>query len=327
MRRWSSGAAPGIACIVVAMLLLSLQDGLIKWLGATYALHQIVLTRSVIATTLILLVLVATARLALLRTRRWSLHVARGLLLVASNSTFFLGLIAMPIAEAVAMFFVAPLFITLLSALVLGERVGPRRLLAVLAGFAGVVVVVRPGSGLFGFTALLPVAAAATYAIMQILTRRLGATDSAVGMAFSVQMVFIAASVGMGLVAGDGRFAGSDDPSLTFLLRPWRLPSAGDVPLLGLVGLLTAMASVLMSQAYRSTAPATIAPFEYIALPFAAAWGFLFWGEVPDAIAILGMGLIIGSGVFIVVRTERLRTGVATPTGIATADPPSAPSD
>jgi drug/metabolite transporter (DMT)-like permease len=325
MRRWSSGAAPGIACIVVAMLLLSLQDGLIKWLGATYALHQIVLTRSVIATTLILLVLVATARLALLRTRRWSLHLARGLLLVASNSAFFLGLIAMPMAEAVAMFFVAPLFITLLSALVLGERVGPRRLVAVLVGFAGVVVVVRPGSGLFGYTALLPVAAAATYAIMQILTRRLGATDSAVGMAFSVQMVFIVASVGMGLVAGDGRFAGSDDPSLHFLLRPWRLPSAGDVPLLGLVGLLTAMASVLMSQAYRSTAPATIAPFEYIALPFAAAWGFLFWGEVPDAIAILGMGLIIGSGSFIVVRTERIRTA-PTPTGIATTDPPSAPS-
>ena len=131
MRRWSSGATPGIACIVVAMLMLSLQDSLIKWLGATYALHQIVLTRSVIAAVVTLVVLAATARLALLRTRRWSLHLTRGLLLVASNSAFFLGLIAMPIAEAVAMFFVAPLFITLLSALALGERVGPRRLGAV----------------------------------------------------------------------------------------------------------------------------------------------------------------------------------------------------
>ena len=321
MRRWSSGAAPGIVCIVAAMLLLSLQDSLIKWLGADYALHQIVLTRSVIATSLILLVLVATARLGLLRTRRWSLHLARGLLLVASNSAFFLGLIAMPMAEAVAMFFVAPLFITSLSALVLGDRVGPRRLLAVLVGFAGVVVVVRPGSGLIGYTALLPVGAAATYAIMQILTRRLGATDSAVAMAFSVQMVFIVASMAMGLAAGDGRFAGSDDLSLDFLLRAWRLPSAEDVPLFALVGLLTAMASVLMFQAYRITVPATIAPFEYIALPFAATWGFLFWGEVPDAIAILGIALIVGSGVFIVVRSERLRTGVPPPA--VPTDPPS----
>jgi drug/metabolite transporter (DMT)-like permease len=314
MRRWSSGAAPGIVCIVAAMLLLSLQDSLIKWLGADYPLHQIVLTRSVIAAGVTVLVLAATARLALLRTRRWSLHLIRGLLLVASNSAFFLGLIAMPIAEAVAMFFVAPLFITLLSALLLGERVGPRRLAATLVGFAGVVIVVRPGSGLFGYTALLPVAAAATYAVMQIMTRRLGTTDSAAAMAFSVQIVFMAASLAVGVAAGDGRFAGTGDPSLDFLLRAWRLPLVEDVPLFALVGLLIAAASVLLYQAYRVTEAATIAPFEYVALPFAAVWGFLFWGDLPDAIAILGMALIVGSGAFIVVRTERLR-----------AEPPPAP--
>jgi drug/metabolite transporter (DMT)-like permease len=325
MRRWSSGAGSGIACIVAAMLALSLQDSLIKWLGASYALHQIVLTRSLIAAAVTLVVLAATARLALLRTRRWSLHLSRGLLLVASNSFFFLGLIAMPIAEAVAMFFVAPLFITLLSVLLLAEPVGPRRLLAVLVGFAGVVIVVRPGSGLFGYVALLPVGAAATYAIMQILTRRLGTTDSAVAMAFSVQIVFIAAGIAMGLAVGDGRFAGSDDPSLDFLLRAWRMPSAADVPLFALVGLLIAAASVLLSQAYRITEAATIAPFEYIALPFAAIWGLLFWGEVPDATALVGMTLIIASGIFIVVRTERLRTGAPTPETVPT-DPPSARS-
>jgi S-adenosylmethionine uptake transporter len=308
MRRWSSGAAPGIAYIIAAMMMLSLQDSLIKWLGATYALHQIVLTRSLIATAVTVLVLAATARLTLLRTQRWTLHLIRGLLLVASNSFFFLGLIAMPIAEAVAMFFVAPLFITLLSALLLGEPVGPRRLAATLIGFAGVVIVVRPGSGLFGFTALLPVGAAATYAIMQIMTRRLGATDSAAAMAFSVQVVFMVVSIAVGLSVGDGRFAGSDDPSLDFLLRTWRVPTAEDAPLFALVGLLIAAASILLFQAYRTTEAATIAPFEYIALPFAAIWGFLFWGDVPDAIAILGMGLIVGSGVFIVVRTERLQS-------------------
>jgi drug/metabolite transporter (DMT)-like permease len=307
--RWASGAAQGIACIVAAMLMLSLQDSLIKWLGATYPLHQIVLTRSVIATAVTLLVLAAAARLALLRTRRWSLHLIRGLLLVASNSFFFLGLIAMPVAAATAMFFVAPLFITLLSALLLREPVGPRRIAATLIGFAGVVIVVRPGSGLFGYTALLPVGAAATYAIMQVQTRRLGATDSAAAMALSVQVVFMAASIAIGLGVGDGRFAGSDDPSLDFLLRAWRLPPAGDVPLFALIGLLIAAASVLLYQAYRVTEAATIAPFEYIALPFAAFWGFLFWGDVPDATAILGMALIVGSGGFIVVRTERLRGG------------------
>jgi drug/metabolite transporter (DMT)-like permease len=308
MRRWSSGAAPGIVWIVAAMVMLSLQDSLVKLLGATYALHQIVLIRSLIAAVATLVVLAATARLALLRTRRWSLHLTRGLLLLVTNSAFFLALVAMPIAEAVAMFFVAPLFITLLSALLLGEPVGPRRLFAVLIGFAGVVIMVRPGSGLFGYVALLPVGAAATYAVMQIMTRRLGTTDSAATMACYIHVTFIVAGVAMGLAVGDGRFAGSDDPSLDFLLRSWRMPTGEDLPLFGLVGLLIAVASVLLSQAYRITEAATIAPFEYIALPLSAIWGFLFWGDVPDAIATLGMGLIVGSGVFVVVRTERLRS-------------------
>jgi drug/metabolite transporter (DMT)-like permease len=307
MRRWSSGAAPGIVWIVAAMVMLSLQDSLVKLLGATYALHQIVLIRSLIAAVATLVVLAATARLALLRTRRWSLHLTRGLLLLVTNSAFFLALVAMPIAEAVAMFFVAPLFITLLSALLLGEPVGPRRLFAVLIGFAGVVIMVRPGSGLFGYVALLPVGAAATYAVMQIMTRRLGTTDSAATMACYIHATFIVAGVAMGLAVGDGRFAGSDDPSLDFLLRSWRMPTGEDLPLFGLVGLLIAVASVLLSQAYRITEAATIAPFEYIALPLSAIWGFLFWGDVPDAIALLGMTLIVASGVFIVVRTERLR--------------------
>jgi drug/metabolite transporter (DMT)-like permease len=324
MRRWSSGAAPGIACIIAAMAMLSLQDSIVKWLGANYALHQIVLTRSLIAAAITLSVLAAMARLDLLRTRRWSLHLVRGVLMLVTNSTFFLALVAMPIAEAVAMFFVAPLFITLLSALLLGERVGRRRLFAVLIGFAGVVIVVRPGSGLFGYVALLPVGSAATYAIMQIMTRRLGVTDSAATMAFWAQIIFIVAGIAMGLAVGDGRFAGSDDPSLDFLLRAWRLPAADDVPLFALVGLLIAAASVLMFQAYRITEAATIAPFEYIALPIAAVWGFLFWGEVPDAIAILGMGLIVGSGVFIVVRTQQLRIDASTATTpLVTIDEPS----
>ncbi|MGH6915129.1 MAG: EamA family transporter, partial [Geminicoccales bacterium] len=183
----------------------------------------------------------------------------------------------------------------------------------VLIGFVGVVIVVRPGGGLFGYTALLPVAAAATYAVMQILTRRLGTTDSAAAMAFYVHATFIVVGITMAFAVGDGRFAGSDDPSLNFLLRPWRVPTGADLPLFGLVGLLIAVATVLLFQAYRITEAATVAPFEYIALPFAALWGFLIWGDVPDAPALSGMALIVGSGVFIVLRSEQLRAASGEP--------------
>jgi S-adenosylmethionine uptake transporter len=320
------GAAPGIVCIVVSMMILSLQDSIVKWLGASYPLHQIVLTRALIAIILILAVLAASARLGDLKTTRWSLHLVRGVLLVLTNSLFFFALIAMPIAEAVAMFFVAPLFITLLSAVLLREQVGPRRLAAVLVGFVGVVVMVRPGSGSFSYVALLPVVAAGTYAVLQILTRRLGTTDSAAAMAVYVHATFIIAAVLVGLAVGDGRYAGGDDPSLNFLLRPWHTPTGEDVPLFALVGLLIAAASVLLSQAYRTTEAATVAPFEYIALPFATLWGFLFWGDVPDVTALLGMALIVGSGVFIILRTERLRVGAPPPEAVA-IDRPSGRSD
>jgi drug/metabolite transporter (DMT)-like permease len=148
---------------------------------------------------------------------------------------------------------------------------------------------------------------------MQILTRRLGTTDSAATMAFYNQLTFIIAGLAMGLAVGDGRYAGSDDPSLNFLLRSWQMPTRADLPLFALVGLLIAAASVLLFQAYRTTEAATIAPFEYIALPFATLWGFLFWRDVPDAIALLGMMLIVASGVFIIWRTERLRSGIRVP--------------
>ena len=218
----------------------------------------------------------------------------------------------MPVAEAVAMFFVAPLFITMLSATLLGETVGPRRLFAVLLGFAGVIVIMRPGIGSFSYIGLFPVGAAAMYAVFQILTRRLGTTDSAATMAFYVQAMFIVGGIAMGLAVGDGRFAGGDDPSVNFLLRAWRLPDLEGALLLGLVGLLICGASVLLSQAYRITEAATIAPFEYIALPFAGLWSYMIWGDVPDAIALVGMALIVGSGVFVILRTERLRYEPAT---------------
>lgn len=305
------GTASGIGCVLVSMVALSLQDSLIKWLGATYPLHEIVLGRALVALGVIVSVLWATSGLHRLRTHRLGLHLARGGLLVAANSAFFLGLIAMPVAEATAIFFVAPLFITMLSVVVLGEPVGPRRLLAVVVGFAGVLVMVRPGSGALGHAALLPVFAALAYATMQILTRRLGVTDGAAAMAFYVHLSFVVAGVAMGLAVGHGRFAGSGDPSLEFLLRPWHLPAGSDLALVLVIGLLVAGASLLLSQAYRITEATTLAPFEYVALPLTALWGFLLWGEVPDAVALLGMGMIVASGLVVIRRSRRLREGPA----------------
>ena len=292
----------GIACVVAAVTIFVLQDALIKWLSGAYPLHEIVLVRAASAVCVTLFVMRLEGGIHLLRTRRLGLHLARAGLLVIANSAFFLALAAMTIAEATSIFFVAPLLITALSALMLRETVGPRRWAAVCVGLAGVIVMLRPGEGALRLVALLPIVAAAAYALMQILTRRLGSTERASTIAFYAQTGFIAVSVAIGLVAGHGRFAPEDDPSLAFLLRAWTVPSALDAALFLAIGVINGVGGYLMSQAYRISKPSVLAPFEYVALPMAVAWGVVFFGDWPDLVTYAGMALICGSGLYVLHR-------------------------
>ena len=292
----------GIACVIGAVTIFVLQDSLIKWLSGDYALHEIVLVRAASAVCVTLFVMRLEGGIHLLRTRRLGLHLARAGLLIIANSAFFLALAAMTIAEAVSIFFVAPLLITALSALMLGEVVGPRRWASVCVGLAGVVVMLRPGEGALRLVALLPIVAAAAYALMQILTRRLGTTERASTIAFYAQAGFIVVSVAVGLTAGHGRFAPEDDPSLAFLLRAWTVPSAMDAALFLAIGVFNGVGGYLMSQAYRVTRPSVLAPFEYVALPMAVAWGVVLFGDWPDLVTYAGMALICGSGLYVLHR-------------------------
>ena len=302
----SQSQARGIACVLAGVALLSAQDATIKWLSGDYPLHQVILGRAVIAVALTLVMVRLEGGWGLLRSRRPGLHLARGLLLVVANISYFLALAAMPLAEAIAIFFVAPLFITALSVPFLGERVGPRRWLAVLAGLCGVVVMLRPGEGAINPVALLPVLAAFCYASMQILTRRLGVTDKASAMAFYVQLTFVVVSGATGLAIGDGRFAGSGEPSLEFLFRAWVWPGREDALLILLCGVLIAAAAYLLSQAYRIAEATVVAPFEYIAVPLSATWGILLWGDWPDLTAVFGIALIVGAGLLVFAREASL---------------------
>ena len=292
----------GIACVVSAITLFVLQDAVIKWLSGAYPLHEIVLVRSASAIGVTLFVMRLEGGIHLLRTRRLGLLLTRSGLLVVANCAFYLALAAMTIAEATSIFFVAPLLITALSALVLREPVGPRRWAAVCIGLAGVIVMLRPGEGALQWVALLPIVAAGAYALMQTITRRLGTTERASTIAFYAQAGFITASVAIGLVAGDGRFAPEDDASLAFLLRAWTVPSVGDAALFLAIGVMNGVGGYLMSQAYRISQPAAIAPFEYVALPMAVIWGVVFFGNWPDAITYVGMALICGSGLYVLNR-------------------------
>ena len=292
----------GILCVIAAMGIFSIQDSLIKGLSGEYPLHEVVLVRALVASVVLLIVMQYEGGVRALRTRRPGLHLGRGLLIVCANSCFFMGLASMPLAETMALFFVAPLFITVMSVVFLGEDVGIRRWAAIAVGMTGMLVVLRPGTSLFEPVALLPVAAAVAYSSMQMLTRKIGLEDQASTMAFYIQVTFIVVSSTVGLIAGDGAYAGSGNASLEFLLRAWRWPTFEHGALFVFIGAINAAGAYFMSQAYRSARASVVAPFEYVALPLGLLWGWLFWRDFPDAWAFLGIGLIIGSGIYVVYR-------------------------
>ena len=306
-----SAVRMGVAFILAGMTAISINDMAIKTLSAGYALHQIVFVRSLFGLCFNLVFLQFEGGFAALRTAHPWLHALRGVMIVAANMAFFAALAVIPLAETTALFFVAPLFITLLSVPVLGERVGSRRLGAVLVGFLGVLVMLRPWGGLGGdvsrWVLLLPVGAALCYAVMQVLTRWLGVSSRASAMAIYLQATFLAVSVVFWAVAGDGRYVDAvTHESLQFLLRAWTWPAAEDWPFFLLIGAMSAIVSYSLGAAYRSADAAVIAPFEYVALPLAIFWGFVVFGEVPGPWVLAAIALIAGAGLYVFLR-ERAR--------------------
>jgi drug/metabolite transporter (DMT)-like permease len=295
----------GILCLIGALGSLTISDSIIKWLSPDMALHQITLFRSVFALLAVMVFVQLEGGLVTLKTKRPVLHFLRGATLVLANMFFFVALSAMPLAETVVLFYTAPLFICILSQPVLGERVGLKRWFVIVVGMIGAIVMLRPGSDVFQLVSLLPIMAALCYAVMIMMTRKLGLRESAGAMTFYIQIAFIAISAVVGSVIGDGSFNVYDSSSLEFLLRAWYWPSLGQFQLLLLCGLIVACGGYLISQAYRLGEAPAVAPFEYASLPFALVVGYYLWGDWPDWPAFVGTGLIIGSGLLVVYIENR----------------------
>ncbi len=304
-----SPAKLGALCAAISVIFFSINDVAIKFLSGGYALHQVVLIRSVIGLILIMVLIAPlTDGWAIARTKRLKMHMLRGLCVVFANMTFFLGLAAMKLADAVAIFFISPLVITVFSVIFLGETVGSRRWAAIVVGFVGVLIMMRPGTDAFQLASLLPLAAAFCYAGIHVITRRIGGTESAATMAFYIQIMFIIVCLAMGLAVGDGRFGDQSDPSLAFLLRAWDWPLPADYPIFLVIGTGIAIGGYLISQAYRVTEASFVAPFEYLALPMSVVWGMLFFDEYPQALDYIGMALILGAGLFTIWRGAQTKS-------------------
>lgn len=297
----------GIGFILVGASVFPVQDVLIKGLSGDYPVLEIVFLRSLVSLGLFASLLWWEHDSATLPIQRPWLHAVRGSLGLVSFTTYYMAIAALPLATVTAVAFAAPLFVTALSALVLGEPVDRRRWRAVLLGFLGVLVVLRPGAAAFEPAALLAVLSALCYAISQTITRQLGRTDSGATIVLSSTLVAVVVAATSGLVAGGGGRGTGLHPSLAFLVRGWMLPPWGALGRMALCGLISGVGIYCLTQAYRVAPASTVAPFEYVMIGWAVLWGYVFWGDVPGPTTLVGVATTVAAGVYVLHHQARSR--------------------
>jgi drug/metabolite transporter (DMT)-like permease len=273
----------GIYAMLAAVLLFSCMDALIKHAAADYPVGQIVFFRNLFAFIPVFYFVRQAGGPAVLRTRRLGGHVLRGIVGVTAMACVFTAFKLLPLGEAVALTLSGPIFLTALSVPLLGEKVGVRRWSAVAVGFVGVLVMTRPGSGVFDPVALFALFGALFYALAMISIRWLSSTEPAATTVFYFTLFATAAGAA----------------SLPF---GWQTPTAAGFLLLAGIGLIGGLAQMAMTEAFRLAPVSIIAPFEYLALVFAVGFGYLFWDEVPDAYIFGGAALVVAGGLYILHR-------------------------
>ncbi|CAM4134619.1 DMT family transporter [Bordetella tumulicola] len=287
-RSASTNATPlaGIACVSVGILFLTCSDALAKWVGQYYSPVQLLFLRAAIAFPVVFVLVVALGGRRALRSRHLGLHLVRGAINIISASFFYLSLQSLPLAEAIAIAFSAPLFVTALSVLVLKERVDGARWLAVAAGFAGVLVIVRPGAASFQVAALLPLATAALYAVMMLTSRAIGAAES---MLTTTLYIVVGQLVCSAVVV----------PAF------WTPPQWSDWPYFAGIALFSTLGLTFITQGFRIGPASVVAPFDYTGLLWASLLGWMVWQDTPDVHDSLGAAFIVGSGLYIAWRETR----------------------
>jgi drug/metabolite transporter (DMT)-like permease len=286
----SDTAAPsrGIILILIANLGFAGMDAVSKTLVVDYPVAQILWVRyAFFAAFATALSLRSGGPLAGLRSQRPALNVLRAVILLAEIGCFVVAFRYLPLAETHSIAAVYPLIITALSAVVLGEFVGPRRWAAVAVGFVGVVVILRPGLGVFNPAALIPLAGAALFAVYQIMTKVVARRDS------MVTILLYTGWIGFALTSLTGPFY-------------WTPPDVKGWILLPIAGFMGVVGHLLLIKALELAPASVLQPFNYTLLVWATAVGFLVFGDLPDTVTVLGAGIVVASGLYTWWR-ERVR--------------------
>ena len=290
------------------LFLFSIQDVLISDLTKRYPVHEIVFVRSLVNIwPLILLSFAFDQGKNMQITKFWQLFL-RGGLLSLSYTAYYLALAGLDFAQATSLYFTAPLFITFLSWVTTRVPIGWRRLTGVIIGLVGVVFIVKPGVGDIPLLpALMAVASAFFYAISALMTNWLGRTESTTVQSVTFVIMNLIIGALFWAIFGDGWAVDHAPEGLEVLLKAWVWPTRADVLIMVGIGLGSAIGFIMLTAAYRNLEPSFAAPFEYCLLGYNLLWGLLLFRQVPDALTLVGIVIIVSSGLFVLYREGERR--------------------
>jgi drug/metabolite transporter (DMT)-like permease len=287
-----TGNLRGIVAMLLAVALFSVMDAQLKLLAAHYAPMQVSFLRGATSLPFVLLPVLLRGRLARLRPVNLRLHLLRGVLSVVMLGSFVYAVRESSLATTYSIFMFAPLLVAALSAPLLGERVARAQWAAIAVGLAGVLLMLAPrgDAGWVSLGALAAVLAMVSYAFAAVSIRLLSRTDTTESMVFWFTALL---ALGAGVLAIPG----------------WRPLDAGHWPLFAGIGLTGALGQHFITEAFRHARAAVVAPFEYTALLWGAALDLAIWGVLPGTITLAGGGIVIGAGLYLMLRERRAAAG------------------
>ncbi len=280
----------GVVLVVAATFVFAVADTLGKHLAMLYAVTLVLATRYTVNFALVALVMAPRHGSALWRTRRGGLVALRALCLALASITMLLALRLMPVAETVAIIYIAPVLVMLGAGTLLGEKIGPLGWIGAGLGFAGVLLIARPGSGLDPWGVVLALMNAGLATGYHLLTRVLSRTETTMALMFHTALIGAVVFIGLAVALGSGP-----------------VPTLLDAGLMLALGAMATAGHLLFTSAYREAPASILAPVNYLHIAFATLLGALVFRQLPDALGFAGMALIAAAGLLAAWRASRPR--------------------
>ena len=302
----------GIVFILISMMVFSVQDGIMKHIYNFVSLYEIYLIRTVVSFVLILLFLIITKKPIVFKTQYPLLTFTRVILFFFGFSSFYVSLTVLPLGTATALFFVTPFLITIFAHFFLKEEIGLRRWSAVVVGFIGVYVTLNPDFSNFNYLSLLPILCALCYSLSMIIIKKTSDKDSVYTQTFTFYIGAIIISIIFYFIIGDGKYNVSDHPASQFIFREWFVDFNSNILLMTATGVTATLAFLFLFTAYSIASPAVVSPFEYSILFWSPLVGWLYFDEIPSLNTVIGILIIVSSGVYIFIREKAQNQSIAT---------------